>query len=370
MSPSIADMPWDAPIAQVPGQVPGGTPEMAATSLQESQTATQKELAEHYLNYGQRTMEHGQNIFSLKNSIKNADDSVLGMPRGPWAPGGAALGGAAPFGFQATDATRQWLMQQGITDQGKSQQLLNQGAELDAQFKKAQTSYLKLQELRGRFSSGGPKGSEEATPARALPFAASALGNRSMTKGQLLSTVSPVEDEMWQAMKDVVDHSSASGITADDVVKAWNNTGYSPNQIKQGLATGRSPAAETGAGGVPSLNKPRHIGPAQGPHSGVDVDQEGTKPPPRGQAIQAGVGPQTSNDITNRDNMEPMQPGNEMPKPPAGLPSWRKAQWDRAVQTLFQYPGEVAEFNKRFDPLNAGLGQKILQKYRPRGFDQ
>jgi hypothetical protein len=363
----------------VPGQSgAGGTPQEAAQAQQELYKQKAGEEQSHYTQLGQSAeraagswLRYNQALNRVPQDADIFGPSYIGQFTGYGATDIAHRARIQQtknpdvFGKEVSEESRKWEEHAGEVDSSNNDLLLHlQG----------------MYRMMGRGGGGSPSTSQpqnEAMPRGNLPVLQNMLGSRQTDlRSSLHAKAQQPLNDIFEAMGDAYAHGQYS---LDQAMAVFGPYGYSRNEVLQALKTRQAPASQTPAGGATHQNKSGVSRPAASPlpgGGGDHGDQEGTKPPPsstpgRGNQLrptyQAGFSGEGHGNITERGQMEPMQQGQELPPVPRGLSAARAAQWQQGVQLLFQHPELTAEFDKRFDPMGAGLGKRILQKYRPQG---
>lgn len=349
---------------QVPGGVPGEEPQQTIERASKLETGTQEAQQTKNFDIYNGISNLSGSLGSLTNLYDQAEHQgidigargYLGQVRGQ---GGGAI--AHTSRLQQIDTGI------GNPDMARRQEILQsaiKAAQVDAAFKRQAYS---------RVSRGGGQGNE-ANASGQETSGSMGRGNIAMVQDMIgttaTDTAAGLRAKLNQGWNDVFDGyarinaADPKTYSADRFIKEMAPYGWKPNEVLQGLKARRNPRDLPGAGGAQAANRAQHTPPAAGPHNGVDVDQEGTKP-----TIQAGLGGQGERDVTDRSGKEPVAPNQLIPEMPKQVPPERQGQWSRAVQILFQHPESAAEFDKRFSPGMPGMAKRILQQ-RPRGFDQ
>lgn len=363
----------------LPMQVPGGTQEEAAKAQQELTKQSAGEEQTRYTQRGQLAEQAAGPLARYIQTLKNAGpDPVTGEE--PDIFGTSYVGQLAGYG--ATDAAskfRQHAIKVHSPGWQKFQDWENLGGSVDSANNDATLALQSMYRTMGRGGGQtGQEGAAETLPRGNLPILQGILGNRQANlRSQLLEKVKQPVADIFQNMGEAVEHNQYSTRQA---VEALSPFGFTQSQIVAGLKAKTSPWHLKPAGGAIDANRDGSVAGAAGPlpgDGGNHGDNDGEAPPPRSTpgrlrpGKQAGFAGQGSDSITNRQGMEPMETGQEMPPVPKDIDPRRAAQWNEAVQILFKHPESAPLFNQRYSPGGmSGRAEGILKKYRPRGFDQ
>lgn len=369
MSPSVWDLPVDAPIAQVPNQVPGGTPEKAAESLQEQATKQAESNTAYYDELNRRNEMAASKLMQHRTALlaPTSDDDIFGM-----SPGGQVAGfggGDIAMNSRNTQIKHGYKVEQ-------NQDWNNKAAAIDSTGKDATFAIQELNNFRARGGQGVAGQADAKLPPGNLGLAQGILGNRTWdTRATMLTKLQTPLNDVFSSMRDAVD---AKQYSLDQAANFFQPYGLSRGQVAEALKTRSAPSSWKPAGGAVDANRDGPVPGAASPlpgQGGDHGDQEGTKPPPRNPPgrlrpnIQAGFGGQSEGDVTNRTGMEDGGPNQLIPKMPKQVPAERQGQWARGVQILWQHPETAAEWEKRFSPNFPGTAKWVLSQ-RPKGFDQ
>lgn len=370
----------------VPMQQPGGTPEEAAkANLELAKQSAAQEQARNY-----RLWTGGQDMAAQLHNLGNAYDNADAQHLNVFASGllsqvqGKGAGKIPFFGTDLAHTSRLQQIDTGFGNPDLAQREETAADRIDA----LQTDLALKRQAYARVTRGG--GQTEANSTGDETQGSVGRGNIAMIRQMVglrsESTLPGLRAKLQEGWNDVFAgmgeaiQNDPKNYTVDGAIKILSPFGFSRDQIKQGLLNRSHPDALPPAGGARDANRGGATPPAAGPHSGVNVDQEGEAPPPakppgrlRPQ-IQAGVGPagQASGDATNRLNMERMEPGVQIPEMPKQFNPARAFQYERAVQILQQHPelADNGEWDKRFAPNFPGTAKQLLRKMQAQGAPQ